>query len=111
MPPDLTMSFPQPALPACSSPLAAMGATLPHAPTLGAPYALPLSSLLGMKPIPYLALSTPTAPGAAAIGAPLLPGATAGVSVPARATAAYAAKISTSANGTKKPERQKFSPY
>lgn len=98
MPPDLTMSFTQPAPPTCSSPLAAMGATLPHAPVLGAPYALPLCSLLGMKPTPYLALSTlpTTAPGT--IGSPQLPGAT--------------AKVSTSAKkGTKKADRPKFSPY
>lgn len=97
--PDPTMSFTQPAPPASassSSPLAALGAMLPHA-----PYALPLSSLLGMKSIPYLALSTSSATAA------LLPGATAGA---AAALASYTAKISTS-NGTKKPERQKFSPY
>lgn len=128
-PVDLTMSFTQPAPPvsassSSSSPLAAMGAALPHAPILGAPYALPLSSLLGMKSIPYLALSTPqtsaaaAAAAAAAIGAPMLPGsmqtATAGVPVQAHAAAAlasYTAKISSSANGMKKPERQKFAPY
>ncbi|XP_049442292.1 poly(rC)-binding protein 4 isoform X2 [Epinephelus fuscoguttatus] len=127
-PVDLTMSFTQPAPPASSSsssPLAAMGAALPHAQMLGAPYALPLSSLLGMKSIPYLALSTPpasaaaAAAAAAAIGAPMLPGsmqtaATAAVPVQAHAAAAlasYTAKISSSANGMKKPERQKFAPY
>ncbi|XP_030579701.1 poly(rC)-binding protein 4 [Archocentrus centrarchus] len=131
-PVDLTMSFTQPAPPASassssSSPLAAMGAALPHAPILGAPYALPLSSLLGVKSIPYLALSTPpasaaaaAAAAAAAIGAPVLPAsvqtaaATAAVPVPAHAAAAlasYTAKISSSANGMKKPERQKFAPY
>ncbi|KAI3370166.1 hypothetical protein L3Q82_024451 [Scortum barcoo] len=126
-PVDLTMSFTQPAPPASassssSSPLAAMGAALPHAPILGAPYALPLSSLLGMKSIPYLALSTPpasAAAAAAAIGAPVLPGsmqtaATAAIPVQAHAAAAlasYTAKISSSANGMKKPERQKFAPY
>uniref|UniRef100_A0A096MIF2 Poly(rC) binding protein 4 n=1 Tax=Poecilia formosa TaxID=48698 RepID=A0A096MIF2_POEFO len=86
-PVDLTMSFTQPA---------AMGAALPHAPILGAPYALPLSSLLGVKSIPYLALSTPPASAAAHAAAAL---------------ASYTAKISSSANGMKKPERQKFSPY
>ncbi|XP_036007647.1 poly(rC)-binding protein 4 isoform X1 [Fundulus heteroclitus] len=127
-PVDLTMSFTQPAPPASassssSSPLAAMGAALPHAPILGAPYAFPLSSLLGVKSIPYLALSTPpasaAAAAAAAIGAPVLTSsvqtaATAGVPVSAHAAAAlasYTAKISSSANGMKKPERQKFSPY
>lgn len=131
-PVDLTMSFTQPAPPASassssSSPLAAMGAALPHAPILGAPYAFPLSSLLGVKSIPYLALSTPpasaaaaAAAAAAAIGAPVLPAsvqtaaATAAVPVQAHAAAAlasYTAKISSSANGMKKPERQKFAPY
>ncbi|XP_031162413.2 poly(rC)-binding protein 4-like isoform X2 [Sander lucioperca] len=122
-PVDLTMSFTQPAPPASSSssPLAAMGATLPHAQMLGAPYALPLSSLLGMKSFPYLALSTPPASAAAAagIGAPMLQGSmqtAAGVPVQAHAAAAaalasYTAKISSSANGMKKPERQKFAPY
>ncbi|XP_068598165.1 poly(rC)-binding protein 4 [Brachionichthys hirsutus] len=104
-PVDLTMSFTQPAPPASassSSPLAAMGGALPHAPILGAPYALPLSSLLGMKSIPYLALSTPAASAAAAHAA---------AAAAAAALASYTAKISSSANGMKKPERQKFSPY
>ncbi|KAM4612969.1 poly(rC)-binding protein 4 [Polymixia lowei] len=124
-PVDLTMSFTQPAPPASassssSSPLAAMGA-MPHAPILGAPYALPLSSLLGMKSIPYLALSGPHASAvAAAMGAPMMPGSVqtaAGSGVPAHAAAAaaalasYTAKISSSANGMKKPDRQKFAPY
>ncbi|XP_034388626.1 poly(rC)-binding protein 4 [Cyclopterus lumpus] len=96
MPPpvDLTMSFTQPAPPASSSPLAAMGAAMPHAQMLGSPYALPLSSLLGMKSFPYLALSNPSASAHAAA-----------------ALASYTAKISSSANGMKKPERQKFAPY
>ncbi|XP_055016703.1 poly(rC)-binding protein 4 isoform X2 [Boleophthalmus pectinirostris] len=125
-PVDLTMSFTQPAPTASSSPspLAAMGATLPHAPILGGPYALPLSSLLGVKSIPYLALSTPPASAAAAaIGGPVMAGsvpaaatAAAAAAVPVQAHAAaalasYTAKISTSANGMKKPERQKFAPY
>ncbi|XP_076740501.1 poly(rC)-binding protein 4 isoform X2 [Maylandia zebra] len=131
-PVDLTMSFTQPSPPvsassSSSSPLAAMGAALPHAQILGAPYAFPLSSLLGVKSIPYLALSTPpasaaaaAAAAAAAIGAPMLPAsvqtaaATAAVPVQAHAAAAlasYTAKISSSTNGMKKPERQKFAPY
>ena len=122
-PVDLTMSFTQPAPPASSSsssPLAAMGPAMPHAPLQGAPYTFPLSSLLGMKSIPYLALSsTPASAAAAAIGGPLLPGsmqtaASAAVPVQAHSVAAlasYTAKISSSANGTKKPERQKFAPY
>ncbi|TSM44142.1 Poly(rC)-binding protein 4 [Bagarius yarrelli] len=99
-PVELNMSFTQPASPASSSAaaLAAMGA-LPHAPILGAPYAIPLSSLLGMKSVPFLALSAPAGTAAAAATAP------------AHATlASYTAKIS-SANGIKKPERQKFAPY
>ncbi|XP_076864207.1 poly(rC)-binding protein 4 isoform X4 [Brachyhypopomus gauderio] len=98
-PVDLNMSFTQPASPASSSAaaLAAMGG-LPHAPMLGAPYALPLSSLLGMKSVPFLALSAPAAVATAA-------------AAPAHgALASYTAKIS-SANGIKKPERQKFAPY
>ncbi|XP_061076420.1 poly(rC)-binding protein 4 isoform X1 [Conger conger] len=97
-PVDLNMSFTQPASPASSSAaaLAAMGG-LPHAPMLGAPYALPLSSLLGMKSVPFLALSSPAPAGPAV--------------APAHgALASYTAKIS-SANGIKKPERQKFAPY
>ncbi|XP_060766925.1 poly(rC)-binding protein 4 isoform X6 [Neoarius graeffei] len=102
-PVELNMSFTQPASPASSSAaaLAAMGA-LPHAPILGAPYALPLSSLLGMKSVPFLALSAPAGTAAAAAAA---------AAAPAHATlASYTAKIS-SANGIKKPERQKFAPY
>ncbi|XP_034545512.1 poly(rC)-binding protein 4-like [Notolabrus celidotus] len=123
-PVDLTMSFTQPTPPTSASsssspPLAAMGTSLPHAPIVGAHYALPLSSLLGVKSIPYLALSTPSASAAtAAIGAPMMPGSlqtsgTAAIPVQANmaaALASYTAKIS-SAIGMKKPERQKFSPY
>ncbi|XP_060926173.1 poly(rC)-binding protein 4 [Limanda limanda] len=126
-PVDLTMSFTQPAAPpasssssssSSSSPLAAMGASMPLPPLLGSPYAFPLSSLLGVKPLPYLALSSPAA-SAAAIGGALLPGsmqtaAAAAVPVQAHAAAAlasYTAKIWSSANGMKKPERQKFAPY
>ncbi|XP_016137869.1 poly(rC)-binding protein 4-like isoform X1 [Sinocyclocheilus grahami] len=96
-PVDLNMSFTQTAPHASSSAaaLAAMGG-LPHAPILGAPYTLPLSSLLGIKSVPFLTLSAPAATAAAA---------------PTHGTlASYTAKIS-SANGIKKPERQKFSPY
>ncbi|XP_016327317.1 poly(rC)-binding protein 4-like isoform X2 [Sinocyclocheilus anshuiensis] len=91
-PVDLNMSFTQTAPPASSSAaaLAAMGG-LPHAPILGAPYTLPLSSLLGIKSVPFLALSAPAAPAHSTL-------------------ASYTAKIS-SANGIKKPERQKFAPY
>ncbi|XP_077083104.1 poly(rC)-binding protein 4 isoform X2 [Siphateles boraxobius] len=102
-PVDLNMSFTQTAPPASSSAaaLAAMGG-LPHAPILGAPYTLPLSSLLGIKSVPFLALSAPAAQAAAAAAA---------AAAPAHGTlASYTAKIS-SANGIKKPERQKFAPY
>ncbi|KTF89970.1 hypothetical protein cypCar_00013627 [Cyprinus carpio] len=95
-PVDLNMSFTQTAPHASSSAaaLAAMGG-LPHAPILGAPYTLPLSSLLGIKSVPFLTLSAPAAAGAAPAHGSL---------------ASYTAKIS-SANGIKKPERQKFAPY
>ncbi|KAL4594045.1 poly(rC)-binding protein 4-like, partial [Arapaima gigas] len=93
-PADLNLSFAQQST-AASSPvatLAAMG-TLPHTPVLGAPYTLPLSSLLGVKPVPFLAITTPPAP------------------VPAHGSlTSFTTKIS-SANGIKKPERQKFAPY
>ncbi|XP_016422035.1 poly(rC)-binding protein 4-like [Sinocyclocheilus rhinocerous] len=98
-PVDLNMSFTQTAPHASSSAaaLAAMGG-LPHAPILGAPYTLPLSSLLGIKSVPFLTLSAPAATAAAA-------------AAPTHGTlASYTAKIS-SANGIKKPERQKFAPY
>ncbi|KAM6981127.1 poly(rC)-binding protein 4 [Aplochiton taeniatus] len=119
-PVDLNMTFTQPAPPASasSSLAAAMGAlpSMPHAaPTmLGTPYAFPLSSLLGMKSIPYLALSSPPSAAAAMAG---VQGSVQQAAVPAQAHAAaaaalasYTAKIS-SANGMKKPERQKFAPY
>uniref|UniRef100_A0A8C2L0S3 Poly(rC) binding protein 4 n=1 Tax=Cyprinus carpio TaxID=7962 RepID=A0A8C2L0S3_CYPCA len=95
-PVDLNMSFTQTAPHASSSAaaLAAMGG-LPHAPILGAPYTLPLSSLLGIKSVPFLTLSAPAAAAAAPAHGSL---------------ASYTAKIS-SANGIKKPERQKFAPY
>ncbi|XP_051550479.1 poly(rC)-binding protein 4-like isoform X4 [Myxocyprinus asiaticus] len=94
-PVDLNMSFTQTAPHASSSAaaLAAMGG-LPHAPILGAPYTLPLSSLLGIKSFPFLTLSAPAAAAAPAHGT----------------LASYTAKISN-ANGIKKPERQKFAPY
>lgn len=93
-PADLNLSFAQQSSPT-SSPVTALAAigTLPHAPVLGTPYTLPLSSLLGVKPVPLLALTAPPAP------------------VPAHGTlASFTTKIS-SANGIKKPERQKFAPY
>ncbi|KAK6307694.1 hypothetical protein J4Q44_G00209650 [Coregonus suidteri] len=98
---DLNMAFTQPASPASphsASTLAAMGALSPT-PVIGHPYgALPFSSLLGVKSVPFLTLSSP-APQVAVTAAP------------SHATlAAYTAKIS-SANCIKKPDRQKFAPY
>ncbi|XP_005987072.1 poly(rC)-binding protein 4 isoform X1 [Latimeria chalumnae] len=87
---DLNMTFSQPINPAPTAALATVSAAAPT-PLLGAPYAIPLSSLVGMKSLPFLALS-PTATGASG-------------SLPA-----YTAKIA-SANGMKKTERQKFAPY
>uniref|UniRef100_A0A8C6YSJ1 Poly(rC) binding protein 4 n=1 Tax=Nothoprocta perdicaria TaxID=30464 RepID=A0A8C6YSJ1_NOTPE len=58
---------------------------------LGAPYAISLSNFIGIKPVSFLAL--PPSSAAAPNG-----------------TAAYTTKISA-ANGAKKGERQKFSPY
>ncbi|XP_041046940.1 poly(rC)-binding protein 4 isoform X2 [Carcharodon carcharias] len=88
-PVDLNMTFSQPTNPA-SSPLASMSSTLPSS-LLNTPYAIPISSLLGMKSVPFLALSAAT-------------------SGPSGSLSAYTAKISSS-NGVKKSERQKFSPY
>ncbi|XP_064156302.1 poly(rC)-binding protein 4-like [Anguilla rostrata] len=96
---DLNMTFAPPPAAATPTPatLAVMGG-LPHTHMLGTPYALPLSSLLGVKSVPFLALSPPTATPTA-IGP-----------AHAAALASYTAKIS-SVNGIKKPERQKFAPY
>ncbi|KAJ3602983.1 hypothetical protein NHX12_030727 [Muraenolepis orangiensis] len=124
---DLTMSFTQPPAPPASSSssssssscasLAAMGAAMPHASMLGAPYAtaLPLSSLLGVKSFPYhhhLALSSQAmgAPGLGA-GAQAMSMMAPSHAAAAAALASYTAKISSSANGMKKPDRQKFAPY
>lgn len=99
-PVDLNMSFPQGA-PATSAAVLAAGAAAPatinvHSPstmpTIQNPhYAIPLSSLLGMKTLPVLAVHPAAAPGL-----------TQGLSP-------YAAKMPSS--GAKKSERQKFSPY
>ncbi|XP_006892325.1 PREDICTED: poly(rC)-binding protein 4 isoform X2 [Elephantulus edwardii] len=66
---------------------------LPTAPPglLGTPYAISLSNFIGLKPVPFLALP-PASPG------------------PPPGLAAYTAKMAA-ANGSKKAERQKFSPY
>ncbi|XP_021471158.2 poly(rC)-binding protein 4 isoform X4 [Oncorhynchus mykiss] len=99
---DLNMVFTHPASPASSphtaSTLAAMG-TLSPTPVMGHPYgALPFSSLLGVKSVPFLTLSSP-APQVAVTAAPSH-----------TSLAAYTTKIS-SANCIKKPDRQKFAPY
>ncbi|KAJ3586457.1 hypothetical protein NHX12_012855 [Muraenolepis orangiensis] len=97
---DLNMAFAQQQPSPAGSPgptLAAMGALPAH--MLGTPYgAVPLSGLLGVKSVPFLALSSP-APAAMAVAPSHNP------------LAAYTAKISSAAAGMKKPERQKFSPY
>ncbi|KAI4888304.1 hypothetical protein NFI96_017614, partial [Prochilodus magdalenae] len=96
---DLSLSFPQSASPASAStpssvamlaaPPSAINIHSPQAVSSipGAHYALPVSSLLGMKTVPLLAVHT------AASG-----------------LAPYTAKIPTSAT-VKKSERQKFAPY
>ncbi|CAL8325393.1 unnamed protein product [Merluccius merluccius] len=99
---DLNMAFSQQQPSPAGSPgptLAAMG-TLGPAHMLGTSYgAMPLSGLLGVKSMPFLALSSP-APTAMAVSA-----------APSHnPLAAYTAKISSAAC-MKKPERQKFSPY
>ncbi|XP_074500151.1 poly(rC)-binding protein 4-like isoform X1 [Sebastes fasciatus] len=99
-PVDLNMAFTQSGSPAGSPgpTMATMGALTP-AHMLSTPYgAMPLSSLLGVKSMPFLTLSSqgPTVAVTAA---------------PSHTTlAAYTAKIS-SANCIKKPDRQKFAPY
>ncbi|KAI9540638.1 hypothetical protein NQZ68_039012 [Dissostichus eleginoides] len=98
------MSFTQPS----SSSSSSSSSSLPHAQMLGAPYALPLSSLLGMKSFPYLALSS--SPGPMMPGS-MMPGSMQQTAGPLQAAlASYTAKIQSSANGMKKPERQKFAP-
>ncbi|XP_062851203.1 poly(rC)-binding protein 3 [Trichomycterus rosablanca] len=99
-PVDLGLSFPQSANPASASASASM-AMLAAPPTAinvhsqmampsipSAHYALPVSSLFGMKTVPLLAMHAAATPG-------LVP---------------YTAKIPASAT-TKKSERQKFAPY
>ncbi|XP_036905472.1 poly(rC)-binding protein 4 isoform X3 [Artibeus jamaicensis] len=76
-----------------SAPFSPPLTALPTAPPglLGAPYAISLSNFIGLKPVPFLALP-PASPG------------------PPPGLAAYTAKMAA-ANGSKKAERQKFSPY
>ncbi|XP_024230798.2 poly(rC)-binding protein 4 isoform X1 [Oncorhynchus tshawytscha] len=99
---DLNMVFTHPAPPA-SSPhrlhSGSHGYPLSPTPIMGHPYgALPFSSLLGVKSVPFLTLSSP-APQVAVTAAPSH-----------ASLAAYTTKIS-SANCIKKPDRQKFAPY
>ncbi|XP_017199346.1 poly(rC)-binding protein 4 isoform X2 [Oryctolagus cuniculus] len=76
-----------------SAPFSPPLTALPTAPPglLGTPYAISLSNFIGLKPVPFLALP-PASPG------------------PPPGLAAYTAKMAA-ANGSKKAERQKFSPY
>uniref|UniRef100_A0A7M4FQZ4 Poly(rC) binding protein 4 n=1 Tax=Crocodylus porosus TaxID=8502 RepID=A0A7M4FQZ4_CROPO len=89
-PVDLSMTFSQPLSPAPAPALTAVAAPPPA--LLGAPYAISLSNFIGLKPVPFLTLPPSTATGHNG------------------SLTTYTTKIST-ANGTKKAERQKFSPY
>uniref|UniRef100_A0A1A8QA16 K Homology domain-containing protein n=1 Tax=Nothobranchius rachovii TaxID=451742 RepID=A0A1A8QA16_9TELE len=104
-PVDLAMSYSQtaPSASTAATPMTVLAASTPspttinvHSPsTLPAiqnpHYAMPISSLLGMKTLPVLAVHSATAPS-------LTPG-----------LSPYAAKMQTS--GIKKSDRKKFSPY
>ncbi|XP_068951692.1 poly(rC)-binding protein 4 isoform X5 [Petaurus breviceps papuanus] len=87
-PADLSAPFSPPLAP--SPALTALPAAPPG--LLGTPYAISLSNFIGLKPVPFLALP-PSSPGP-----------------PPSGLTAYTAKMAA-ANGTKKSERQKFSPY
>lgn len=89
-PVDLGMTFSQPLTPSPAPALTAVAAPPPA--LLGAPYAISLSNFIGLKPVPFLTLPPSSAAG------------------PNGNLATYTTKIST-ANATKKAERQKFSPY
>ncbi|NXY77487.1 PCBP4 protein, partial [Glareola pratincola] len=87
---DLGVGFSQPLTPGSG---AALPAVAPAPPALlGAPYTISLSNFIGLKPVSFLALSPSSMAG------------------PNGGTATYTTKISA-ANGTKKADRQKFSPY
>nr|XP_034961974.1 poly(rC)-binding protein 4 [Zootoca vivipara]XP_034961975.1 poly(rC)-binding protein 4 [Zootoca vivipara] len=91
MPPvDLGMTFSQPLTPSPAPTLTAVAAPPPG--LLGAPYAISLSNFIGLKPVPFLTLPPSSATGHNG------------------SLATYTTKIST-ANVSKKAERQKFSPY
>ncbi|XP_066859573.1 poly(rC)-binding protein 4 isoform X2 [Anser cygnoides] len=87
---DLGVGFSQPLAPGSGAALPAVAAAPPA--LLGTPYALSLSNFIGLKPVSFLALSPSSVAGANG------------------GTATYTTKISA-ANGTKKADRQKFSPY
>ncbi|XP_064374793.1 poly(rC)-binding protein 4 [Dromaius novaehollandiae] len=87
---DLGVGFSQPLTPASGAALPAVAAAPPA--LLGAPYTISLSNFIGLKPVSFLALSPSSMAG------------------PNGSTATYTTKISA-ANGTKKADRQKFSPY
>ncbi|XP_075618053.1 poly(rC)-binding protein 4 isoform X2 [Balearica regulorum gibbericeps] len=87
---DLGVGFSQPLAPGSG---AALPAVAPAPPALlGTPYTISLSNFIGLKPVSFLALSPSSVAG------------------PNGGTATYTTKISA-ANGTKKADRQKFSPY
>ncbi|XP_030061703.1 poly(rC)-binding protein 4 isoform X2 [Microcaecilia unicolor] len=89
-PDDLNLTFSQAPN---SSPAASLATVTTQPPALlGTPYTFPLSGFVGVKPYPFLAMS----PSNAGLASGSL--------------TTYMAKISA-ANGTKKMERQKFSPY
>ncbi|XP_067417271.1 poly(rC)-binding protein 4 [Emydura macquarii macquarii] len=88
---DLSMTFSQPLTASPAPTLTAVAA--PPSALLGTPYAISLSNFIGLKPIPFLTPLPP--PSAAGHNSSLT---------------SYMTKIST-ANGAKKAERQKFSPY
>ncbi|XP_069062848.1 poly(rC)-binding protein 4 isoform X2 [Pleurodeles waltl] len=89
-PSEVGMSFSQaPSLPQAIT----MPTMAGHSPSfLTTPYTFPLSNFLGIKPYPLLAMAPST------------------ISPAAGGLSSYMAKI-CAANGTKKAERQKFSPY
>ncbi|XP_039338621.1 poly(rC)-binding protein 4 isoform X2 [Mauremys reevesii] len=89
-PVDLSMTFSQSLNPSPGSTLTAVAAPPPT--LLGGPYAISLSNFIGLKPVPFLTLPPSSAAGHNG------------------SLATYTTKIST-ANGAKKAERQKFSPY
>ncbi|XP_035750653.1 poly(rC)-binding protein 4 isoform X2 [Egretta garzetta] len=87
---DLGVGFSQPLTPGSSPALPAVAPAPPA--LLGTPYTISLSNFIGLKPVSFLALSPSSMAG------------------PNGGTATYTTKISA-ANGTKKADRQKFSPY